>query len=76
MNIDKNSMEYIMSMSDAEFSDKISKITSQLGVNANVSPDRVRMMLRSMSESDIEKLLMSLGEARAAQIMKIIKGGS
>lgn len=76
MNIDKNSMEYIMSMSDAEFSDKISKITSQLGVNANVSPDRVRMMLRSMSESDIEKLIMSLGEARAAQIMKIIKGGS
>lgn len=76
MNIDKSSMEYIMSMSDAEFSDKISKITSRLGVNANVSPDRVRMMLRSMSESDIEKLLMSLGEARAAQIMKIIKGGS
>lgn len=76
MNIDKSSMEYIMSMSDAEFSDKISKITSRLGVNANVSPDRVRMMLRSMSDSDIEKLLMSLGEARAAQIMKIIKGGS
>ncbi|MBR7082530.1 MAG: hypothetical protein IKI51_00795 [Clostridia bacterium] len=76
MNIDKSSMEYIMSMSDAEFSDKISKITSRLGVNANVSPDRVRMMLRSMSESDIEKLILSLGEARAAQIMKIIKGGS
>lgn len=76
MNIDKSSMEYIMSMSDAEFSDKISKITSRLGVNANVSPDRVRMMLRSMSDSDIEKLLMSLGEARAAEIIKIIKGGS
>ena len=76
MNIDKSSMEYIMSMSDAEFSDKISKITSRLGVNANVSPDRVRMMLRSMSESDIEKLILSLGEARAAEIMKIIKGGS
>lgn len=76
MNIDKSSMEYIMSMSDAEFSDKISKITSRLGVNANVSPDRVRMMLRSMSDSDIEKLILSLGEARAAEIMKIIKGGS
>lgn len=76
MNIDKGSMEYIMSMSDAEFADKISKITSRLGMSANVSPDRVRMMLRSMSESDIEKLLMSLGEARAAEILNMIKGGN
>lgn len=76
MNIDKNSLDLINSMSDAEFSEKITKITSRLGVSTAVSPDKVRMMLRSMSESDIEKLLSSLGEERAAEILRIIKGGA
>lgn len=76
MNIDKNSLDLINSMSDAEFSEKITKITSRLGVSTGVSPDKVRMMLRSMSESDIEKLLSSLGEERAAEILRMIKGGA
>ena len=75
MNFDKNSLKFLLSMSDAEFGEKISKITSRLGVSG-VSPDKVRMMLRSMSDSDIEKLLSSLGEERAAEIMNVIKGGN
>jgi len=76
MNIDKNSLDAVLSMNDAEFSQKIAQITSKLGVTANVSPDKVRMMLRSMSESDLERLLSSLGAQRAAEIMDIIKGGN
>lgn len=75
MNIDKNSLNYLLTMNDDEFGEKIAQITSRLGVGG-VSPDKVKMMLRSMSESDIEKLLSSLGEARAAEIMNIIKGGN
>lgn len=76
MNIDKNSLDAVLSMNDAEFNQKIAQITSKLGVTANVSPDKVRMMLRSMSESDLERLLSSLGAQRAAEIMDIIKGGN
>ena len=76
MNIDKNSLNYLLSMSDEEFGKKIAEITSKLGVGGSaVSPARVRMMLGSMSESDVERLVSSLGDERAAEIMKIIKGG-
>ena len=76
MNIDKNSLDAVLSLSDAEFKLKIAEITSKLGVTSSVSPDKVRMMLRSMSESDLGALLSSLGEQRAAEIMNIIKGGN
>lgn len=76
MNIDKNSLDAVLSLSDAEFKLKIAEITSKLGITSSVSPDKVRTMLRSMSESDLSALLSSLGEQRAAEIMNIIKGGN
>lgn len=76
MNADKNSINFLLSMSDEEFSQKIDLITKKLGMGQNgVSPARVRMMLGSMSEGDISQLLSSLGKERTDEIMKIINGG-
>ncbi len=76
MNIDKNAFNALLSMSDEEFSDKINAVTSRLGMNPNsVSAARVRMMLRSMTEKDLSNLLASLGEEKASEITRIIKGG-
>ena len=76
MNIDKNALGALMSMSDEEFSNKINAVTTRLGMaQSGVSAERVRMMLRSMTENDLSNLLSSLGEEKAAEITRIIKGG-
>ena len=76
MNIDKNAFNALLSMSDEEFSDKINAVASRLGMTPNsVSAARVRMMLRSMTEKDLSNLLASLGEEKASEITRIIKGG-
>ena len=76
MNNEKNPLDLVLSMSDAELSRKLALIASKLGVTSSVSPDRIRTMLRSMSESDLNNMLSSLGAERAAEIMNIIKGGT
>ena len=76
MNIDKNAFNALLSMSDEEFSDKINAVASRLGMTqSGVSAARVRMMLRSMTEKDLSNLLASLGEEKASEITRIIKGG-
>lgn len=75
MNIDKNALNALLSMSDAEFSEKINAVTSRLGMNGTVNAARVKMMLGAMTENDLSNLLSSLGEEKAAEITRIIKGG-
>lgn len=76
MNIDKNALAALLSLGDEEFSQKIGLITEKLGVDQRgVSPEKIRFFLRSMSENDLEKLVSSLGEDRAAEILRELKGG-
>lgn len=75
MNIDKNELDALLSLDAREFAEKINVVTSRLGMrNATIDPERVRTMLRSMSESDLSRLLSSLGEERAASVIDAIKG--
>lgn len=75
MNIDKNELDALLSLDSREFAEKINVVTSRLGMrNATIDPERVRTMLRSMSESDLSRLLSSLGEERAASVIDAIKG--
>ncbi|MBR0235382.1 MAG: hypothetical protein IJQ37_02885 [Clostridia bacterium] len=75
MNIDKDELDALLSLDAREFAEKINVVTSRLGMrNATIDPERVRTMLRSMSESDLSHLLSSLGEERAASVIDAIKG--
>lgn len=75
MNIDKNELDALLSLDAREFAEKINVVTSRLGMrNATIDPERVRTMLRSMSESDLSRLMSSLGEERAASVIDAIKG--
>lgn len=76
MKIDKSSLDSLLSQNDDDFARTIKTITSKLGIEQNgVSPEKIRFFLRSMSENDLEKLLSSLGEERASEIFKTLKGG-
>lgn len=75
MKLDKNALDALLNMSDDDFANKIGMIASALGVPPqNVSADRVRSMLRGMSENDLYQLINSLGSEKTAELMKIIGG--
>lgn len=76
MEINKQALSELLLMNDDEFDKKISLITEKLGISGqNISPTRVRSMLKSMSESDLYRLMSSLGDEKTNEILNIVKGG-
>ena len=78
MNIDKNELGKLLEMSENEFRQKVDLISQRLGMPTQSTPsnsEKIRSMLRSMSEKDIEQLLSSLGAEKTNEIIKILEGG-
>ena len=78
MNIDKNELGKLLEMSENEVRQKVDLISQRLGMPIQSTPsnsEKIRSMLRSMSEKDIEQLLSSLGAEKTNEIIKILEGG-
>ena len=78
MNIDKNELSKLLGMSENEFRQTVDLISKKLGMPPQGTPsssEKIRSMLRSMSEKDIEQLLSSLGTEKTNEIINILKGG-
>jgi len=79
MNIDKNELNKLLGMSEIEFRRTVDLISQKLGMPPQSTPsssEKIRSMLRSMSEKDIEQLLSSLGTEKTNEIIKILRGGT
>ena len=78
MNIDKNELSKLLGMSENEFRQTVDLISKKLGMPPQSTPsnsEKIRSMLRSMSEKDIEQLLSSLGTEKTNEIINVLKGG-
>ena len=78
MNIDKNELGKLLEMNENEFRQTVDLISKRLGMPSQSTPassEKIRSMLRSMSEKDIEQLLSSLGTEKTNEIINILKGG-
>lgn len=76
MEINKQALNELLLMNENEFAKKIALITEALGISSsNISAERVRSMLRGMSENDLQRLISSLGNEKAGEIMNIVRGG-
>ena len=78
MNIDKNELSKLLGMSENEFRQTVDLISKKLGMPPQGTPsssEKIRSMLRSMSEKDIEQLLSSLGTEKTNEIINVLKGG-
>lgn len=76
MEINKQALNELLLMNENEFAKKIALITKALGISSsNISAERVRSMLRGMSENDLQRLISSLGNEKAGEIMNIVRGG-
>lgn len=78
MNIDKNELGKLLEMNENEFRQTVDLISKRLGMPTQSTPsssEKIRSMLRSMTEKDIEQLLSSLGTEKTNEIINILKGG-
>ena len=78
MNIDKNELGKLLEMNENEFRQTVDLISKRLGMPTQSTPsssEKIRSMLKSMSEKDIEQLLSSLGTKKTNEIINILKGG-
>lgn len=76
MEINKQALNELLLMNENEFAKKIALITEALGISSsNISAERVHSMLRGMSENDLQRLISSLGNEKAGEIMNIVRGG-
>ena len=78
MNIDKNELSKLLEMNENEFRQTVDLISKKLGMPPQGTPsssEKIRSMLRSMSEKDIEQLLSSLGTEETNEIINVLKGG-
>ncbi|MBR6795826.1 MAG: hypothetical protein IKM53_00575 [Clostridia bacterium] len=80
MNLDKNSVNKIKSMSDSELKRLINEISLSIGADrkktASLTGDmsKLRNSLNSLSPSDIERFISFIGKDKAEEIIKKING--
>jgi hypothetical protein len=75
MEINQNTINQFLSLSDDELKKAFQSIASALGFNerfAAANTQRFKRMLATSNPKDIERLLSSMDPARAQEIMKTI----
>ncbi len=80
MNIDKNSLQKLSQMNDAELKAKILEIAENCGadtqkLSSRLDTSKIKKSISALSQDDINRIMSALGEKNAEIIKRSIENG-